>query len=298
MTVYVDTAFIEATVPNGRVRHNSKWCHLTADTKAELHEFAQRLGLRRSYFQDKPSGRWHYDVTEGMRWKAIRMGAVEIGCDAATFESVWRRPGREGASPQRLGSEPGSAPGDDGDRADRWARVMCTGHRDKYLSDDQYDWMHAELARVAAKLIERHGMRVALHGGANGADLAWARAADDAGVVDLWAYLPFPGQTKGWTHEQAAEWRRYSTLRADGGRATRSQFLADSYSVQALHARNDWMIRDADAVVAVADPEKTTGGTASTLAKIGESLPVIYLNIRDWTVKLRFSEVAGAGGGA
>ena len=47
MTVYVDDAHIPATVG----RHTSSWCHLTADSPEELHEFAGRLGLRRSYFQ-------------------------------------------------------------------------------------------------------------------------------------------------------------------------------------------------------------------------------------------------------
>src|SRR5258708_368337 len=82
MTVYVDDARIPATVRNGSRSHTSAWCHLTADTQEELHEFAARLGLKRSYFQPgKPRGDgsrapfWHYDVTAGVRAKAIRMGA-------------------------------------------------------------------------------------------------------------------------------------------------------------------------------------------------------------------------------
>ena len=55
MTVYVDDASIPATVRNRSRSHPSAWCHLTADTPQELHEFAARLGLGRSYFQpDKP----------------------------------------------------------------------------------------------------------------------------------------------------------------------------------------------------------------------------------------------------
>ncbi len=85
MTVYVDNAFIPATVPNGQASHTSKWCHLFADTPEELHEFAAQLGLRRSYFQEgKPRGdgsrspHWHYDVTEGKRWQALKLGAREV----------------------------------------------------------------------------------------------------------------------------------------------------------------------------------------------------------------------------
>lgn len=44
MTVYVDDMRVPARV--GRI--NARWSHLMADTDEELHEFAARLGLRRS----------------------------------------------------------------------------------------------------------------------------------------------------------------------------------------------------------------------------------------------------------
>ena len=88
MTVYVDRAMIPARVG----RHESRWCHLMSDQldPDELHAFATRIGLRRSWFQPgtrlgrpgehDPVGD-HYDVTEGKRWVAIRAGAVEIDSD-------------------------------------------------------------------------------------------------------------------------------------------------------------------------------------------------------------------------
>jgi hypothetical protein len=48
VTVYVDDAAIAATV--GWI--TSRWSHLIADDKDELHAFAARLGLRRAWFQD------------------------------------------------------------------------------------------------------------------------------------------------------------------------------------------------------------------------------------------------------
>jgi hypothetical protein len=94
LTVYVDDAYIEAQLPGMRP---AKWCHLTADTKGELHEFAERIGLRRSWFQDKPAGLWHYDVTKTVRARAVAAGAEQIGyMDSADFNRVYRRPGREG----------------------------------------------------------------------------------------------------------------------------------------------------------------------------------------------------------
>ena len=146
------------------------------------------------------------------------------------------------------------------DPASRWTRVMCTGHREQSMTPAQRAWVAVELARVARKLVDEHGMLAAIHGGAVGADLAWARAAHECGVEDLWAYLPFPQQADRWRPDQVADWTLHGSLRADGGRATRSEFLADRFSVGALHDRNYWMIRDSDAVVAVLDPAKTRAG--------------------------------------
>lgn len=51
-------------------------CHLIADTLEELHEFAARLGLRRSWFQ--PHSTPHYDLTASKRAAAVALGAVEL----------------------------------------------------------------------------------------------------------------------------------------------------------------------------------------------------------------------------
>lgn len=67
MAVYVDDELIDW---RGR-----QWCHMVADSLPELHEFALQLGLRQSWFQSK-SKYPHYDVTVGMRNKAIRLGAI------------------------------------------------------------------------------------------------------------------------------------------------------------------------------------------------------------------------------
>ncbi|KVP56193.1 hypothetical protein WJ91_17825 [Burkholderia ubonensis] len=67
MTVYVDD---EQLAWRGRV-----WCHMVADTPDELHAFAARLGLKRSWFQIA-SVYPHYDVTISVRTRALQMGAV------------------------------------------------------------------------------------------------------------------------------------------------------------------------------------------------------------------------------
>ena len=88
MTVYVDDFGISATVHNPATGQDitDRWSHLIADTQEELHRFAAgKLGLRRSYFQPgrprgdgRPSPFWHYDLTSGKRWQAIRHGAVAV----------------------------------------------------------------------------------------------------------------------------------------------------------------------------------------------------------------------------
>lgn len=66
MAVYVDE---EAIRWRGR-----EWCHLVADSLDELHSFAAKLGLRRSWFQSKTRYP-HYDVTTSVRTRAIALGA-------------------------------------------------------------------------------------------------------------------------------------------------------------------------------------------------------------------------------
>lgn len=55
------------------------WCHLMADSHAELQQMARRLRLSQSWFQAAPRQcMQHYDLTPGMRKKAVALGAVEL----------------------------------------------------------------------------------------------------------------------------------------------------------------------------------------------------------------------------
>lgn len=69
MAVYVDAAI-------HRWR-DKLWCHLTADEEEELHEFADRLGLKREWYQTE-SILHHYDIPEATRKEAVAMGAVQL----------------------------------------------------------------------------------------------------------------------------------------------------------------------------------------------------------------------------
>ncbi len=71
MSVYVDKA-----------RHPFKgyiMCHMTADSLAELHAMADRLNVKREYFQTPPKASFpHYDIPEPRRALAISYGALEV----------------------------------------------------------------------------------------------------------------------------------------------------------------------------------------------------------------------------
>lgn len=104
MPVYVDTAIHPW---RGRL-----WCHMWADGQAEMHAFAERLGIPRARFQRPPYASWrHYDLDTLQREAAIRLGAVptdRYGAlehrartegDTALLERITRLRARSAASP-------------------------------------------------------------------------------------------------------------------------------------------------------------------------------------------------------
>lgn len=164
--------------------------------------------------------------------------------------------------------------------AGRWTRVACTGHRPQNLPSDSEPWLTTELRRIAAKLATDHGTNVAISGAAAGADLLWAHAAHHRNIP-VWLYQPHHGHDARWPEP----WRdRLTTAR---GFAARIDTLGTKFSMQVLHARNDWMIRDCDAIIAVIDPHHRHGGTWQTLQKIPASMPVIHVDVRHRRTTLR-----------
>lgn len=68
MAVYVDKA--------RNAYRNMIMCHMLADTLTELHSMADRIGMRREWFQDGSTP--HYDLSIERRRRALSLGAVEI----------------------------------------------------------------------------------------------------------------------------------------------------------------------------------------------------------------------------
>lgn len=84
MSVYVDD--LTPCIPNKNWRWTES-CHLIADSLDELHEFANRIGMKRAWFQND-SRLPHYDLNKNRRAIAVRMGVVEI--DRREFVSKMR----------------------------------------------------------------------------------------------------------------------------------------------------------------------------------------------------------------
>jgi Protein of unknown function (DUF4031) len=100
IAVFVDNFRVPARV--GRL--TARWSHLTVEPDGdldELHAFAARIGLKRSWFQGPPEHRHpHYDVTDSKRQAAIAAGAVPI---------TWREAGRMLADASRRRREAAAA---------------------------------------------------------------------------------------------------------------------------------------------------------------------------------------------
>lgn len=88
MSVYVDDMRRRAQVGQGRP---AVWSHMFADTPAELREFATLLGLRASWIQWEGTHREHFDVTDTVRAKAVRLGALRITYPRGTADLLAQR---------------------------------------------------------------------------------------------------------------------------------------------------------------------------------------------------------------
>jgi hypothetical protein len=78
MTIFVDHLVAYPHAPYG----HRLWCHMMTDDLSdhgleELHTMARKIGLSRSFFQNK---RYlpHYDLTAQRRLLALRYGAQEV----------------------------------------------------------------------------------------------------------------------------------------------------------------------------------------------------------------------------
>lgn len=109
--VYVD----DPIWPLGRMM----MCHMMADTEEELHAMAERLGLRREWFQAKHGKTPHYDVSTGKRELAVAAGALEVDREACV--ALMKRLRAE-AAPARTGRD--TTEGGKGGHPLRWLFML------------------------------------------------------------------------------------------------------------------------------------------------------------------------------
>lgn len=158
--------------------------------------------------------------------------------------------------------------------------VALTGHRPQSLTAQQAAWVQVTLALVARRFADVYGTRAAVSGLALGCDTWWALSALAAGL-ELVAFVPFEAQADRWADADRTLWL---ALRA----AATSEHLVSpgGYDVKALHARNDMLIRSADAVIAVVRSDKPDGGAASALGKaLAAGKPVLRIDPTVFTVR-------------
>lgn len=86
MPIYVDPLGTYGWKIRGRTVRN---CHMFTDALdlEELHIFAERIGLRRAWFQDHRIAP-HYDLTPSRREQALACGAVDV--NRRTAVALWQ----------------------------------------------------------------------------------------------------------------------------------------------------------------------------------------------------------------
>lgn len=94
MTVYVDD--MEADFePSHRPGRKYVMCHMIADTDAELHAMADKIGVARRWYQGD-----HYDIAKSKRALAVKAGAREITMRQLACMAQLRRRGLPMGEPE------------------------------------------------------------------------------------------------------------------------------------------------------------------------------------------------------
>lgn len=85
-TIYVDPLFHLASSDPHAFRVGAKyrhwWCHMWSEDLDALHVMAQKIGMKRAWFQAQHADFLHYDLVPPRRAAALKLGAVEIPLQA------------------------------------------------------------------------------------------------------------------------------------------------------------------------------------------------------------------------
>lgn len=94
MTVYVDDMKADFE-PGHRPGRKYVMSHMIADTEAELHAMARKIGVARHWYQGD-----HYDITQSKKALAIKAGARQITLLQCATMSINRRCGSPLGTPE------------------------------------------------------------------------------------------------------------------------------------------------------------------------------------------------------
>ena len=87
MHIFVDALRPCLSTPSWPHRES---CHLLSDNLPDLRRFARHIRLNDDWLQWSNKSTPHYDLTRGMRLKAVLAGAVEISdAEAASLTALW-----------------------------------------------------------------------------------------------------------------------------------------------------------------------------------------------------------------
>lgn len=213
------------------------------------------------------------------RWSPMPADTREEACEywlnshIAAEEGVW--------APEFAADDPSGGPLVADSPPPRWRIVAGTGHRPQHLTVDEAEWGRAQLPSVLRRLHRHHGTRVIRSGLALGWDTWLAVAALEAGI-QLHAHVPFPQQADIWSKADRMLWQ--SLIQ----RAAKVVYYGERHETRLLYARNSGMLKGADAVLALWDASKGTGGTAGTVSKaVRGGIPVIHLDPVSKTLERR-----------
>lgn len=72
-------AVVILDTPRSHPNRKGKWSHLVASDIKTLHSFAEKIGLKKCWFQNKKNKKQpHYDLKESLLNKAISNGAILV----------------------------------------------------------------------------------------------------------------------------------------------------------------------------------------------------------------------------
>lgn len=170
--------------------------------------------------------------------------------------------------------------------------VCATGHRPADLpSDYGYDYRNARWSSIIAdtkKIIKSLDAHRAISGMALGYDTAFAVAVlqlqNEGYKITLEAAVPCKGQADAWT--DAAK-KLYKAILA---RCAKVTVLSNTYTKKCMQDRNEYMVDNSDAVIAMFDTNKTSGGTYNCIRYAQKAGKKVYNVLQTLPANISFIE--------